>query len=247
MDKEIIDKIVKLVIEKLQKDQKEQIKNKIANPIEPTYIIDKLVTEEDIKNAVTNDLKILYITKKAIITPLAKDTAKEKKIKIEIWQETKDEKIIKLKSNIIALGSDHRGYELKEEIKKYLVSNGKKIRDYGTYSLQSCDYPDYAKKVAEVVAKGECITGIMIDGAGFASAIVCNKIKGIRATTCWDLYTTRLAREHIDANILCIGGQVLGAGIVIEMVKVWLEMNFLGGKYQLKNDKINEIEKNILK
>ena len=131
---------------------------------------------------------------------------------------------------------------MKEAIKRALQEEGRTVRDFGTFSPESVDYPDFAFKVAEAVADGTCWTGIMVDGAGFASAIVANKVPGILAATCWDLFTVRLAREHVGANVLTLGGKVLGTGLALEMVKVWLETPFAGGRHQRRTDKIRKVE-----
>ncbi len=147
----------------------------------------------------------------------------------------------------IAIGSDHGGFPLKEELRKYLDELGYEVKDCGPYSPESCDYPDYAHLVASEVIKGDCSKGIMIDGAGMGSCIVCNKVPGIRAALAYDTFTAKMASEHDDANVLCLGGQTIGVALAKNMVKVWLETKFAGGRHALRVDKIMGIEKKYLK
>jgi ribose 5-phosphate isomerase B len=147
----------------------------------------------------------------------------------------------------IAIGSDHGGFPLKEELRKYLDGLGYKVKDCGPYSPESCDYPDYAHLVASEVAKEDCSKGIMIDGAGMGSSIVCNKVPGIRAALAYDTFTAKMASEHDDANVLCLGGQTIGVALAKDMVKVWIETHFAGGRHARRVDKIMGIEKKYLK
>lgn len=143
----------------------------------------------------------------------------------------------------IILGSDHGGFELKQEVKNFLMKRGLDVRDYGVYSPEAVDYPDIALLVAETVAGEEGSIGIMIDGAGVASAICCNKVTGIRATCCNDMFTARNAREHNNANILTLGGRVVGGGVALEIVRIFVETDFAGGRHQRRVDKMMQIEK----
>lgn len=144
----------------------------------------------------------------------------------------------------VIIGSDHGGFELKEKIKKFLEGENVEVCDYGTYSTDSVDYPDIALLVAEAVAreKDQGTLGIMIDGGGIASAICCNKVTGIRATCCNDIFTARYAREHNDANILTMGGRVIGSGVAKEIVKIFLCTAFAGGRHARRVDKMMQIE-----
>ncbi|WP_282706208.1 ribose 5-phosphate isomerase B [Fuchsiella alkaliacetigena] len=142
----------------------------------------------------------------------------------------------------IALGSDHGGYQLKEEIKKLLTEMDLKYSDYGTKSTESVDYPDFAIQVAEAVAKGEAERGILVCGTGIGMSIVANKVKGVRAALCHDLFSAQATREHNDSNVLALGERVVGRGLALEIVKVWLNTDFEGGRHQRRVDKIKEIE-----
>ncbi|MBZ4687919.1 MAG: ribose-5-phosphate isomerase [Clostridiales bacterium] len=143
----------------------------------------------------------------------------------------------------LALGSDHGGFNLKEKIKEYLDEKGITYEDMGTYNSESADYPDFAKKVAEAVAKGEYERGILICGTGIGIGIAANKVPGIRAALCHDTFSARYAREHNNANILTMGERVIGPGLAIEIVDTWLKAEFSGGRHERRVNKITEIEK----
>ena len=127
---------------------------------------------------------------------------------------------------MIALGCDHGGYELKQEIKKYLDEKGIEYKDYGCDSLDSVDYPVYAKKVAHAILDGECEKGILICGTGIGISITANKFKGIRAAVCTDCFTAEATRLHNDANILCMGGRVVGPGLAVKITDTFLNTPF---------------------
>ena len=143
----------------------------------------------------------------------------------------------------IALGSDHGGFKLKNEIISYLKENGYEIKDFGTYTTESCDYPEYAQKVAEVVANKEFDFGILVCGTGIGISMSANKVPGIRAAICSDTFSAHATREHNNANILALGERVVGPGLAIDIVKTFLNSEFEGGRHQNRIDKISEIEK----
>lgn len=142
----------------------------------------------------------------------------------------------------IGIGSDHGGFELKEYIKEYLDKEGIQYIDYGTNSPESVDYPDYGKKVAEAVVSKEVERAIVICGTGIGISIACNKVKGIRCALCGDTYSARMSREHNDANILALGGRVIGRDLALEIVSIWLKSEFAGGRHGRRVEKISEIE-----
>ena len=144
----------------------------------------------------------------------------------------------------VALGSDHGGFEAKEVLKNYLKTLGFHVYDVGTDSTESVDYPDFAVKVARKVSVGECERGIMIDGAGIGSAMVCNKVRGIRAALCYDLKTIKNSREHNNANVLTLGGPLHSPDELCEMVRVWLETRFAGGRHWPRINKMMAVERN---
>lgn len=142
----------------------------------------------------------------------------------------------------IAIGSDHGGLLLKEEIKKHLSQQGISVEDFGTYSEESVDYPDFAQKVSEAVISEKCKRGILVCGTGIGISIAANKVAGIRAALCSDSFSARMSREHNDANILCLGERVLGQGLALEIVDVWLKASFAGGRHENRVKKIHQIE-----
>jgi len=143
----------------------------------------------------------------------------------------------------VALGSDHGGFEAKEFLEKYLQTLGYTVVDVGTHSKDSVDYPDFALKVARKVASGDCDLGIMIDGAGIGSCMVCNKVKGIRAAMCYDQKTAVNSREHNNANLLTLGGPLHSADALAAIVKTWLQTPFAGGRHWARVNKIMAVER----
>lgn len=137
---------------------------------------------------------------------------------------------------MIALGSDHAGYELKEKVLKHLKSLGHEVSDLGTNCADSCDYPDYAKDVAKNVATNIAKFGILICGTGQGMAIAANKIKGIRAVCPENTFSARASRAHNDANVLCLGARVLGDCVVFDIIENWLNTAFEGGRHQKRID-----------
>ena len=142
----------------------------------------------------------------------------------------------------IAVGSDHAGYQLKLAAIRLLIDKRLDFVDVGCNSTDSCDYPDYAKQAAELVASGQCDLGLLFCGTGLGMSIAANKVHGIRAAVCSDTFSARAAREHNDANILCIGERVVGQGLAMELIDVFLCAKFLGGKHQRRVDKLMAIE-----
>lgn len=147
----------------------------------------------------------------------------------------------------IVIGSDHGGFHLKENIKKFLQNKGYNVIDFGAYSEQACDYPDYAVLVGEAVSRGEYKKGILIDGTGGGVCLAANKIKGIRAVTAYSHLTGVFASEHDDCNILCLGGKMIGSLSAQDIVKQWLDTPFGGGRHERRLGKIKEIENKYFK
>jgi len=142
----------------------------------------------------------------------------------------------------IAVGSDHAGLALKDEIKKTLAEAGASVEDLGTQSSESSDYPDFARAVGEAVASGRADSGVLVCGSGIGMGIAANKIAGVRAAVCHDTVTARLAREHNDANVLCLGARLLDPALARDMVRVWLAARFEGGRHARRVDKIRALE-----
>ena len=142
----------------------------------------------------------------------------------------------------IALGSDHGGWELKEEIKVYLKKEKYEFRDFGTYDSSSCDYPDYALAVAEAVAGSKADRGILICTTGIGMSITANKVPGVRAAVCKDVETARLSREHNDANVLVLAGKTVGIKEANGILQVWLTTGWTGGRHARRVGKVKRIE-----
>lgn len=144
---------------------------------------------------------------------------------------------------MIAVGSDHGGFALKQHILRYLKENGFEYKDYGCFSEQSVDYPDFALPVAEAVASGEAERGIVICGTGIGVSIAANKVPGVRAALCHDCFSAKATREHNDSNVLAMGERVIGPGLALEIADIWLHTPYAGGRHQARIDKITAIEK----
>jgi ribose 5-phosphate isomerase B len=141
----------------------------------------------------------------------------------------------------IALGSDHAGYLLKETIKKFLLEKEYEFKDYGTFKMDSCDYPEYAYKVGQAVVSGESDMGILVCGTGIGMCITVNKIKGIRGAIAHDVQTAQLSRLHNNANVLCLGGRVLNEAMALEIVNTWMNTSFEGGRHQGRLNLISQL------
>jgi ribose 5-phosphate isomerase B len=156
-------------------------------------------------------------------------------------------KDLKDKGMRVGVACDHGGFELKEELKAFLKSLGAEPMDMGTFSEASVDYPDFGVLVAEKVSRGELEKGILICGTGIGMSMVANKFPRVRAALANDLYSSRCSREHNDANILVIGGRIVGKELAKEIVKVWLETPFAEGRHKRRLEKIEAIEKEKFK
>ncbi|NLM04678.1 MAG: ribose 5-phosphate isomerase B [Clostridiales bacterium] len=142
----------------------------------------------------------------------------------------------------IAIGSDHGGYSLKEIIKSHLEEKGFEVEDFGTYSEESTDYPDFGQAVGEAVASGKFEKGIVICGTGIGISIAANKVPGVRCALVGDCFSARATREHNDSNVLALGARVLGVGLALDIVDIWLGTEFEGGRHSKRVDKITQIE-----
>ncbi len=196
----------------------------------------------------------------AIITPLAAELALSEGITIVETAKTASSKSLPLavspssrpsdiapSDRLVAFGSDHGGFQLKELLKKHAESLGYKISDVGTHTEDPCDYPDFAYAVASLVSKGEAWRGVMIDGAGIGSCVVANKVPKVRAACCHNEFVARNAREHNDTNVLTLGSKAVGSEVCKEILKIWLETWFAGGRHKQRVDKIVDVESKFLK
>ncbi len=221
----------------------------------------KLISEADVVDAAKRGTKIISVDAGTVITPSARDAALRLKIEfgtVVVQTSTgsgvgsvsviqpKDTKSPNA-GTVVALGADHGGYQMKEQLKSFLLDAGYTVADVGTNSEQACDYPDFAFAVATLVSSGQAAKGIMVDGVGVASAMVANKVPGVRAANCTSEFAARSSREHNDANVLTLGGRVLGIESAKAITKVWLETWFGGGRHQARVQKISDIEKRYSK
>jgi ribose 5-phosphate isomerase B len=140
----------------------------------------------------------------------------------------------------IAIGSDHAGFQFKAILTELIQGLGHEVKDFGTYSEESVDYPDYIRPVAQAVARGEYERGVVLGGSGNGEAIVANKVKGIRCALCWDVTTARLARQHNDANVVSLGQRVVSLEAAKDLVAVFLSTDFEGGRHVRRIEKIAE-------
>ena len=144
----------------------------------------------------------------------------------------------------IALGTDHAGYEYKERIKEYLIEHGHEIKDFGTDSAESCDYPDFIYPAALAVAQGQCERAIVLGASGNGEAIVANKVPGIRCAVCWNERGARYGRRHNDANVISIGAHMVSIQQALEIAEIWLATPFDGGRHLRRINKIADLEEN---
>ena len=135
---------------------------------------------------------------------------------------------------MIALGCDQAGFELMQEVKTYLTGNGYEFKDFGTYSTEACDYPVYGKLVANAIVSGECDKGILVCGTGIGISIAANKVPGIRAAVCTDCFTAEATRQHNDANVLALGGRVVGKGLALKIVETFLTTPFSNAERHIR-------------
>jgi ribose 5-phosphate isomerase B len=209
----------------------------------------ELISEQTVLKAARKGEKVLCVGPEAIVTAAARDRAQVLGIRISTGAEPRPVEIpttppqFASGSRILAIGSDHGGYELKEKLKPFIESLGWRVIDLGTSSPDACDYPDFAYAVAKTVSLGKADMGIMIDSIGTASAMTANKVPGVRAACCLSEFVARSSREHNDANVLTLGGRVLGEELARSIAKAWLESQFSGGRHDARLGKIRDIEK----
>ena len=144
---------------------------------------------------------------------------------------------------VIALGADHAGFPLKENLKSWLADRGHRVLDFGTHSGESVDYPDYAAAVGSAVAKGEADRGVLVCGTGIGMAIAANKIAGVRAAQCSDTASARISREHNDTNVVTLGARTTAPEAAVGIVQAWLETGFAGGRHAQRIEKVAGLER----
>src|SRR5215510_9262412 len=176
-----------------------------------------------------------------VITPSARDAAAERGVKIVVLPPDQIHSLAP-PAKTVALGADHGGFRMKEQLKPVLAELGLAIRDVGVAEEKPADYPDIALQVAELVASGVASRGVIVDGAGIGSAIAANKVPGVRAALCYDKASARNSREHNDSNILTLGGRLLTPTQAEEVLRVWLDTKFAAGRHAARVLKISQIE-----
>ena len=194
--------------------------------------------------------RALAVAPNAVITPAARDAAEQLGISLEFVEPrtvgasapASAEPGLQPAGQRVALGADHGGFPLKEQLKTLLTEMGCEVLDVGTDSTDAVDYPDFAVAVANAVADGKAERGIMVDGAGIGSSMAANKVPGVRAALCYDLTTAQNAREHNDANVLTLGGSLIGTRLAFEIVRAFLGTAFAGGRHASRVDKINRLD-----
>jgi len=212
-----------------------------------------LVTETDVRDVPTGGQ--LSIPQGALITPLARQIALERRVTLEKARATPTPSPVSAPRSdpsrpgqqTVAIGADHSGYELKETLKGHLSELGYTVVDCGTDSTASVDYPDFAFAVARLVAQGRAWRGIVVDGAGIGSCMAANKVPGVRAAMCYDQATAVNSREHNDANVLTLGAGLIGPSLAQQIVKSWLETPTGGGRHARRVNMIMQIERRFLK
>jgi ribose 5-phosphate isomerase B len=190
------------------------------------------------------------IPRGTLVTPLAREEAERRGITLRVVEPEPSiqpggesaKTSAQPACRAVAIGADHGGYELKEQLKSYLRDWGYTVLDMGTDSTAAVDYPDFAEAIASAVVRGEAWRGVVIDSAGIGSSIAANKVPGIRAALCYDRATARNSREHNDANVLSLGARMVSAEAAREILAVWLETPFAGGRHQRRVDKIRLLE-----
>ncbi len=208
-----------------------------------------LITAADLERVPQNGE--LAITEDTLITPLAREEAERRGITFRVASApgpestsgaTLAESAPEKSARVVAIGADHGGFELKQQLKGYLRDWGYQVLDLGTDSAEAVDYPHFAEAVGNAVARGQAWLGIVLDSAGIGSSIAANKVPGVRAALCYDRATARNSREHNDANVLTLGAKLIAPEAAREIVALWLSTPFAGGRHQRRVDKIRSIE-----
>lgn len=200
-----------------------------------------LIRESDVLAAVRAGSGTLVVPPGAVVTPLARDSAREKGIEL-VSPDPGSARPDGPAPQAVAVGSDHGGYALKTELIPFIRELGWAVIDVGTSSTASCDYPDFAYAVARHVGEGSTAFGLMIDGAGMGSAMVCNKVGGVRAASAYNEFTAWNARAHNDANVLTLGSRSLGIEVCRSLVRIFLSTGFEGGRHAARVAKIDDVD-----
>ena len=263
MERNEIDNIVSRVIAKIRDAETQETPQKTAQEgtkissqnisgekkvvLKPVRGKSFVLISEDVLKKLTGGEKTLFVEGRYIVTPSASDFMRKNNIVIEVVESAGNSTSSGSLSNVdgaVAIGSDHRGFSMKEFLKSELTKLGYKIIDVGTTDSNSCDYPDFAGAVGEKVSSGEAALGIVIDSAGIGSAIAANKVMGVRAAVCWDETTAKQAKLHNNANIMCIGADNIAPQKALSMAKIFIGTQYVPNeRYDRRIEKIEEIEK----
>jgi len=209
----------------------------------------KLFTESEIIALYKSGVKNVPVAKGDIITPLGRDKVKSLGMAFSASAETDSvnnsisDTVINNVTKSVSLASDHTGFAVKKILGKILSEKGFTVEDVGTHNEESCDYPDFAVAAAKNVQCGRSDFAVIIDATGIPSAITANKLKGIRAATCYNEFSAKSAREHNNANVLVVGAKALGEETIKSILETWLKTSFAGGRHQKRLDKIAGLEK----
>src|SRR5215211_5864557 len=238
--------LVREVLAKAGPAEPEQTPTRFVNTISETTTQSTVTRDESAKSVITEDDvrglesgAVLRIGEDARLTPLAQDIVNEKKIGIVRRASRRGSTASKL----IAIGADHGGFKMKEELKVLLSELGHRAQDFGAYSEEAVDYPDFAHAVARAVADGSSDLGIVIDGAGVGSAMTANKVPGVRAAACYSVEVARNSREHNDANVLTLGSKTISIAQMREIVSVWISTEITEERHRKRVAKINAIQR----
>lgn len=215
----------------------------------------RLLTESDVRKAEKEGVPEITVDDQTIVTPSARDAARRLGIFLR-WERRGFAKLVgddaaaknlRKRDSSVSLGSDHAGYRLKEHLKAALAQRGHLVIDRGAFSEAPVDYPDIALQVAQDVSQRRAGRGIIVDGAGIGSAIVANKLPGVRAANCCSVAAAKSSREHNDANILTLGAAMVDMTTATQIVEVWLNTDFAGGRHERRVKKILKVERRYLR
>ncbi|MBI4576587.1 MAG: ribose 5-phosphate isomerase B [Planctomycetes bacterium] len=204
-----------------------------------------VVVEAEVRSAHERGERVLRLGPRGSLTPGAREAAERLGLEVRRVADPVAQPRYTCPSaevRRVALGSDHGGYEMKERLHAHLASRFLVV-DLGCHSPDPVDYPDYARAVAEAVARGQAERGVVVDGVGIGSAMAANKVVGVRAACCRDTFEARNAREHNDTNVLCLGGRTLGEAVAFQVADTWLATDFGGGRHAGRVDKVLAIER----
>lgn len=236
MNEKLIQRIVAEVVRRLKALEGIEACESVDPPV-------NLVTEERIKTVLNRGDDAIYVTPNAIVTPLARDLMRQQNVRLVMVVD--DAVVQSQKSDRVAIGADHNGFELKKQIVRMLRDAGREVMDCGVHGLQEISYVGVAQKVSEAVTANDLMMGIVVNAGGTGAAIVANKVKGIRAAACRDVTSTKFARAHVDANVLCLGVDIVGHAVAKEIIATWLTTPFEGGQYATRVREIDAMARGI--